>query len=69
MLAVFSITLCFTIYNIVVFLGMQKRHKNWLITVFYIFSVIVLVMRIIEFIFLLQFYSDIAAVKDLWETP
>ena len=49
--AVFLLTICYTLYNIVAYLTLQKRFKNWLITLFYILSMMVLVSRVTEFIF------------------
>ena len=51
MMAIFIATLCFTVHNIIVFLIRQKRYRNWLVTVFYIFSILVLVTRILQYIF------------------
>ena len=49
--AVFLLTICYTGYNIVAYVTLQKRFKNWLITLFYILSMMVLVSRVTEFIF------------------
>lgn len=62
----FGLVLCFTLFNIVVFLGIQRRYKNWLITVFYVFSVIVLVMRMMQYIYLLKFYGEIQDIEQTW---
>ena len=66
LLSVFGLTLCFAIYNITVFLVIQRRYKNWLITIFYVFSCIVLITRMCEYGFLLQFYGRIKIFEETW---
>ena len=57
MIIIFGLTLIFTIYNTFVFLVAQKRYKNWLVTVFYAFSFMVLIFRICYFSQCMTFFS------------
>ena len=63
MIAIYTLTLIFTIHNIVQYIWRQRRYKNWLISLFYILSVIVLVSRIFYFSYVLNFYALIDAEK------
>ena len=70
MIVIFGLTLIFTIYNILVFLIVQKRYKNWLVTVFYTFSFLVLIFRICYFSQVMRFYSLIdTLIEDIKKGP
>ncbi len=58
MLCIYLLTLTFAIYNIYTFLVKQKRYKNWLITIFYIFSFLVLAFRICYYCAVLKIYAE-----------
>lgn len=60
MLSIYSGVFVFTILNIFRYLIKQGRYRNWLITVFYAFSVIVLVTRMLFYICLIIFSFEVA---------
>ena len=67
LVAIYLMTLIFTVYNISAYLIRQRRYKNWLITIFYIFCVIVLISRMIEYVYIKLMYKKIDKYRDLLE--
>ena len=67
MIVIYMATLAFVIYNIVQYLIKQKRYKNWLITVFYFFSFLVLSFRICYYGVVIDYYWEIQEKKELWD--
>ena len=59
MIVIYLSTLGFTIYNVRAYLIRQKRYKNWLITVFYILSFLVLCFRVCYYSQLICYYWEI----------
>ena len=57
LLPIYVFTLGFDIYNVVKYLIGQGRWRNWLLTIFYVLSNLVLISRILEYCVLLKFYS------------
>ena len=57
MLGLYSLVFVFTIFNSVKYLIKQNRYHNCMITVFYIFSMIVITFRMLFYIALL-FFND-----------
>ena len=61
---VYVLTFCYAFYNIVAYVTLQGRFRNWLISLFYFLSVIVLVARSTEFIYIQKMYD---CIQDDWE--
>lgn len=57
LMGLYLLTLCFTVFNIVAYIWLQKRYKNWLISSFYALTLVVLIFRILQDAFVLKFYS------------
>ena len=57
MIAIYCMTLIFALYNSYFFVWRQKRYKNWIISAFYIFSVLVLIFRICYFMESVVFFT------------
>lgn len=55
----YVLTLLFLLYNSSVFLIRQKRYKNWLISLFYVLSFLVIVCRIGYYAEVLRMYAVI----------
>ena len=55
MILIYLVVLCFTVFNTYRYLYQQRRYKNWLVTVFYVFSFIVLLSRLMYYIMLIVF--------------
>ena len=53
LIAIYALTLLFTLYNIYAYLWKQRRYRTMLITFFYIFAMIVLTTRITQYCFTL----------------
>ena len=49
LLMIYTLTLFFAIYNIMMYLVKQKRYSTWLVTLFYVLSVIILVTRFAQY--------------------
>ena len=64
LLGVYSLTFIFAVYNVVAYLWLQRRYKNWLISGFYILSLIVLILRMVQYAYILQLYGLIQDHKD-----
>lgn len=63
---IYSATLCFAIFNLLVFIKGQQRFKNILISAFYFLSIVVLVMRMIQYAYVLVLYDEmITHLNDL----
>ena len=45
-MGVYGLAFVFVVYNIINFLILQKRYKNWLLTAFYLLTVFLMVSRI-----------------------
>lgn len=50
-ITVYVVALVFATYNIIVFVIMQRKYKNWLISIFYLLTLIVLISRMIQYWF------------------
>ena len=55
--SVYTVTLIFVAFNIYKFIILQKRYKNFLITIFYVLSIAVIVARICTSIYYLKYYE------------
>ena len=65
-MAIFIGTFGFTVYNIVAYVTFQRRFKNWQIFLFYFLSVVVLLSRIVEFIYIQKMYNALTKVEQLY---
>ena len=59
MISCYIVVLCFVLFNIWVFVIFQKRYKNWLISVFYILSFLIIVYRLCYYITVLRYYAEL----------
>ena len=66
------LTLVFAVYNTIAYIYCQGRFKNWLISLFYLLSIMVLVSRIVYYSYVLNLYSLIDKEKGRitfdWDT-
>ena len=70
MLCIYLLTLVFALLNIYFFVIKQKRYKNWLITIFYIFSFLVLAFRICYYCAVLTIYAEMEThLENIREHP
>lgn len=56
-MSIYVIALLFTIHNIVFFLILQRRYKNWLISMFYFLSVVVIIARIASYSYEIELFG------------
>ena len=61
MLSIYTLVLLFTFFNSFKYLIKQSRYHNFMITIFYIFSVIVLIFRMLFYGTLLVFNDKLEA--------
>ena len=50
-ISVYVVALVFATYNIIVFVIMQRKYKNWLISIFYLLTLMVLISRMVQYWF------------------
>lgn len=56
-MSIYVIALLFTAYNIVVFVTLQRRYKNWLISMFYFLSVVVIIARLASYSYEIELFA------------
>ena len=67
MLGIYVLTLVIAIHNIYCYLYKQERYKNWLISIFYIFSSLVLAFRICYYCAVLKIYAELEQFENSFD--
>ena len=55
LISIYILTIFFALYNIIMYLWKQKRYSTWLMTFFYLFSLMVLITRISQYCYSIKF--------------